>query len=386
MNITKNKIINKYSIIGSSLLFFYIFCTLWIEKFVEIQDWPTINENWKNIGISGIITFEILWIYFYFKPKLEIKENPQISKLNFFIPLIISSIVLFIYYFAYYPGFFVYDSFGQIEWTKNQSNWHPVIHTLLSIKIPLKLANNHIEIITFLQSIYYILALSYFIYALRKVNFSKWFCSIILIQSLLTPYSINILSVEKDYLFAIFCILTLSFYIQIISIPNWLTIPKAILFGIIITMCTLLRNNAPLFTFPLIINLFIFKKSNKNFLNISILSGLTLYFIIINPIYKTYNVYKSKNYLKIETTGIPFTIIGSIAKNDFDKFSTETQNDLLSIAPKTIWEKYEDTIDKYNGWNSIKFLIHWKRLNDTPLKRIFEIMFEAIQINPKKAL
>ena len=53
----------------------------------------------------------------------------------------ISFFVLFIYYAAYFPGAFPTDSIAQYQQviTGKYSDWHPVLHTLFSFWLPLKI-------------------------------------------------------------------------------------------------------------------------------------------------------------------------------------------------------------------------------------------------------
>ena len=378
----KIKNINKTAFIILSLYSLFI---IWSRTFLSQENFPSFFQSILFLICACGLSF--LYFQLFSKKWFDIKPNQKISKKNFFIPLIISLTVLYLYYFAYYPGIMVYDSIEQIrQITENSySNWHPFIQTFLFYKIPLEIFNFRVESIVFIQNIYFSLAFSYMIYVLRKLNYPKKLCIINIIISLFSYYAVLTVSPQKDSSFTIFTMLTFSFYIQICYIKNYLTVTKAIIFGIILTLCSLVRNNAPLYTFFIILNLFILAKSKTKYIFISILTALISYLIIEFPLQSFYNVKKLKmeEYFVLETSGIPFMMIGKIAKENWNEIPKNEQILLNKILPKEKWRKYYH--DESN-WNGIKWGSNMDLINKMKYKDIFKLTYNVVKIAPQKAI
>ena len=107
------------------------------------------------------------------------KIKGENQKAQFFLNLsfyIIPFAILLLYYIAYYPGGFSYDSIDQYTQAieNHYNDWHPVIQTLFAFKLPLSLTGGWIGSIVLFQIICFSVVLGYAFNTIYKYTNLKY--------------------------------------------------------------------------------------------------------------------------------------------------------------------------------------------------------------------
>ncbi len=278
-------------------------------------------------------------------------SNIKWKMLFFGVPFLVS----FFKYITYYPTAFSTDSFSQYSQaiTNRYNDWHPVIQTLFSFKLPLTLTGGWIGSISLFQIFVLSLAISYSLLSLQKYTNNKYALFALLFIVLNPKVSNTTLYPWKDVPFAIGALLMTSFSLHIFCTRgNWIK-RKAnlILFIVVFALTTLFRHNALLFTIPLIIAV-TFYLDKKSVMVICICAA-ALIAGIKGPLYSALNV-ESPDQRQVETLGLPMTIIGAAVTYTPELVDHETLDFAYKIAPRDVWEeKYH-----YGSYNDVKWDSH----------------------------
>ena len=268
--------------------------------------------------------------------------------LFFLIPLIL----FFAKYIIYYPGAFSPDSLTQYQQalTGSYNDWHPVIQTLLSIKLPLVLTGGWIGSITLFQIICFSVILAYALYTIRKHTNNRY-AILAMLFIMLNPQTTNMAMFPwKDVSFAMGALLLVTYALRIyFTSGDWIKRPlNLIAFIITAALTTLVRHNALLFTIPLFIAI-AFLINWKRAL-IVCAGAIILIAAIKIPLYSALHVEKPDK-RQIETLGLPMNIIGSVATYFPEQLDDETRSFIYQVAPEEVWEeKYT-----YGNYNSVKW-------------------------------
>lgn len=277
----------------------------------------------------------------------EVKPSNRTKILFFIVPFV----SFLLRYIAYYPGGFFVDSMLQLYQTINNSysDWHPVIQTLLSIKLPMWITRGWFGSIILFQIIGFSVAIYYALSSIAKyINTKSAF--VVLILFCFNP-QINNFAVTnlKDVSFAICALVLITYYFNIyFTDGKWLKSHlNTIVFIVAFALTTLIRHNAILFTIPLACILFLLVYRKKAL--IIMLGTIVLIAGIKFPLYSYLNV-RTVGQGQEEILGLPLTVIGNVVSNDPDSLDDETKEFAYKIAPKEIWENEFD-----RDYNSIKW-------------------------------
>lgn len=311
------------------------------------------------------------------------KENSKIKwRIMFFvIPL---SVFLF-YYMAYFPGGFSPDSIVQYTQAINNeyNDWHPVIQTLLAIKLPLMITGGWIGSITLFQIIVFSSVLSYSLYSLM-IWTNRRFTIAAMLFILLNPQMGNIAMFPwKDVSFAIGALLLLTYAMHVyFSDGKWMQKKmNMVLFIVVEVLTTLFRHNALLFTIPLAVAVFCFISRKRM---VVIVMGILILGISIKiPLYTMLNV-EQPDKRQVETLGLPMNIIGAVAAKNPEALDIETKEFVYKVAQKNVWEtKYS-----YGNYNSVK----WDQLTNNDVieeygaLKVLSMMFRCLKNSPREAI
>ena len=337
--------------LSSLLLSFYTSVVWALYIFINF------TKNFRFILILSPFIFAAAYAVFYPLTKWLRKmqpDNETYSKKNklsvFIISALVSFAVMMVWFQVYAPGCFVTDplrQYGQAV-TGNYNDWHPVWHTFLFYTIPLKLTNN-VNSIVFLQLIYFALTMGYMSLTISELwNIKAGVISLIYI--LFNPFvCFTMLYPYKDIAFALAALNCFIISVRLIYRENqtsktW----KLILFAFLLASATIFRHNAVLFTFPLLIALFL-QIEKKTSVKIIVFTLIAV-FIIKVPVYSMLEVEKPDSRVE-ETMGLPLTVIGNVAKCVPEISDKELSEFAYTIAPKEKWQS-----DYYCGsYNSIKW-------------------------------
>ena len=280
---------------------------------------------------SGTTTHSFLWLLLFF-----------------LIPLIL----FLAKYIICYPGAFSPDSIVQYSQAiSNQYNdWHPVIQTLLFIKLPLLLTGGWIGSIALFQIVEFSVILAYALYTIRR-HTNNLYAILAMLFIMMNPQTTNMAMYPwKDVSFAMGALLLITYTLRIyFTSGNWIKRPlNLIAFILTATLTTLMRHNALLFTIPLFIAIaFLIHWKHA----LVILAGVIILIAAIKiPLYSALHVEKSDS-RQIETLGLPMNIIGSVATYAKEDLDEETRTFIYQVAPEEAWEESYT----YGDYNSVKW-------------------------------
>lgn len=261
--------------------------------------------------------------------------------------------VFLIYYFGFYPGGFTADSFSQYEQAINDCyrDWHPVLQTLFSYKLPLTLTGGWLGSIILFQILCFSAVLSYvFCVILQCTNWKFTVLSMCFI--LLNPQTgCLVLYSWKDAAFALGAMLVLTYALRIFVTKGvWLQKPlHIVLFVLAAVTTTFFRHNAILFTAPLVLAAFLYATRKRG---IVLVLGFVLLFSAVRfPLYAAMDV-AAPDKRQIETLGFPMTIIGAVTAKYPQALDSETKEFAYAVAPKEVWEdRYKPGTYNYIKWD-----------------------------------
>ena len=268
--------------------------------------------------------------------------------LFFFIPLIL----FLVKYIIYYPTAFSPDSIVQYQQvlTGSYIDWHPVMQTLLFIKLPLLLTGGWIGSITLFQIIVFSVILAYALYTIRT-HTNALYAILAMLFIVLNPQTTNMAMYPwKDVSFAMGALLLVTYALRIyFTSGDWIRHPlNLIAFILTMALTTLMRHNALLFTIPLFIAIVFLINWERTLI---IVAGVIILIVLIKiPLYSALHVEKAED-RQIETLGLPMNIIASVATYAPDDLDEGTRAFAFQIASEEVWkEKYT-----YGDYNSVKW-------------------------------
>ena len=264
------------------------------------------------------------------------------DKFKFFVRTwLIFFAAFFVIYIIFYPGGFSGDSiwqYGQAKGLTHYNDWHPVLHTLFAFTLPLKLSGGWVGSVALFQIIIFSGALAYMFSTILEYS-SKKYTRIVLIYTLVSPATLGIsVCMYKDTSFAAMAVIAMTMAIRIyFTNGKWLNDTKhMILFVIILTVATIFRHNAILFTLPLLLAVIFFaQRWRKIFMPVLFLA---LLFMIKWPLYSYLNV-EAPGYRQFETLGVPLEIINTAARETPERLDP----DILDFAKKYNSDYVEET-------------------------------------------
>lgn len=309
------------------------------------------------------------------KKELERREKIVI----FSISAAASFTILMIWFWAYLPGSFSWDSITQYEQAINgtYNDWHPVWHTFLFFTIPLKIFKRPSAIV-FLQLFYFALLMGYLTVTICELS-SRKAGAVSFAYIMLNPYTgYTLLYPWKDIAFsmgALFC--TIMAVRMILKKKNAAKLWKLAVFGVVLASTTIFRHNAILYTAPLLLVL-LFHLDKKTWLRMLAFFVAAL-FIIKVPVYRALQVEKPEQRV-LESMGLPLTVIGNVAKETPEAMDEELSEFVYAIAPQEMWDQYY-----YRGsFNSIK----WKDIDTTIVEEegyggMLHLMLKCFRLSPQ---
>lgn len=260
------------------------------------------------------------------------------------------------------------------------------MHTLLFFTLPLKLSGGRVWAIVLMQIICFSASFGYLTATLRRNKGSRLLCAAEILFIMLSPITGNIMMFSwKDCAFAIFAMVVTAQYVNsICSKGAWLEKPINLIFFVISSvLATLMRHNAILFIFPILVVLAVLCRSKKRLVAGMLAGFLGLLLIIKGPVYSIYKVEKPDRRI-VETTGICMVILGGAVTEEPDKLPEHIRDFLYSVSPQEVWEeKY-----KSGDFNSVKWneRTNLDVIEDLGAGRLLKYTLEAIKACPMSSL
>ena len=289
--------------------------------------------------------------------KLRFLDEPKKMDLKFGgLIFLLTAGVMGVYYAAYYPGGVIIDSFNQWYQVQNGTyvDWHPVIHTLLFMKLP-SLICNHIGFVNFLQVVWIGLSCAYLGMVMERWGIRKVLCAVSICLGIAAPASSIVHSFcWKDTAMTIFAIVLAGLTMQIVcSKGEWLRNKGHVLvFALIGALTALMRHNGILLVGPLmvLVVLIYWKQLRYYALAAGILTALFMAGIKV-PVYHVLNV-QSHSQVSAETLGLPMTILANVLVHEPEQLDPACREFLYRIGSQELWE----STYKEGNWNSAKWM------------------------------
>lgn len=202
------------------------------------------------------------------------KKIVDIPLVVFLISFFGLGLVYLIFFFAFYPGLFVFDARTQyISFlNNNMSEFHPLLHTVMLGKVIQVISsepysiNHGVAVFVAIQLLFSISAFSTLTaYAVNKCKSISAFIISFLFFAFFPPIVWGSFSVTKDTYFCIFFIFSVIFSVSFCENPKkfFKSVYMPVLFGICITLMCIFRNNC-IYAIPfLFLFLLIFVKDKK---------------------------------------------------------------------------------------------------------------------------
>ena len=336
-------IVNFFKKIKDNLLqeIIMIFLALYLS-FINVWDFYYFH---KFAFLSLFILFYIVIRIFF--PKLvnyELKENNEkFSKKEFLIYGLVLLLVFAFSLIAWYPANTNPDTITQWNQvlTNDYGNWHPIIQTIFTFKIPSLIYKDFISCSIF-QIIFIGSIMLYFCYFLRKYFFSKKTTILILLIMVLNPSFMKMsVGLIKDVSFSWCIFLGTLLLIQIVMTKGkWLDSFKHKILLVITSLGILLfRHNGIVCILCMFIYLIIIatNKNRRKVYTYIFISLLCLRFILYNVTYPLLKIPADGG--KVDLMGIAMNQISYIYHKNVEM--TKEEKALLDkFAPKEVWDEY----------------------------------------------
>ena len=306
----------------------------------------------------------------------------------FAVAFTVSLSILLVYYVAFFPGAFSQDSYVQFLQAKTgiYNDWHPFMHTLLFFTLPLKLSGGRVGAIVLMQIICFSASFGYLTATLRRNKCSCLLCAVEILFIMLSPITGNIMMFPwKDCAFAIFAMVVTAQYVNsICSKGTWLEKPiNLICFIAFSALAVLMRHNAILFIFPILVVLAVLCRSKKRLVAGMLAGFLGLLIIVKGPVYSIYKVEKPDRRI-VETTGMCMVIMGGAVTEEPDRLPEHIRDFLYSVSPQEVWEEeYKSGDFNYVKWDEQTNVYVIENLG---VEKLLKYTLETIKSCPKSSL
>ncbi len=312
------------------------------------------------------------------------EKNPAREKLLRSLFYILPTMLLLLYYFAYYPGGFTSDSIGQYEQavSNRYNDWHPVLQTLFAFKLPLLLSGGWSGSIVLFQILVFSAVLGYtfdtaYLYAGRKYAIGT------MVYILANPLLRIAMYPWKDVTFAIAALLLTTFSLHVyMSKGNWIRNPLHFTaFAVACVLATICRHNGILFTVPLLFAL-MFQVSGKRFaILVLVVAALTT--AVKGPLYSVLEV-KKPGSRQIEILGLPMNAISAAVSITPDQIDGDILDFAHQIAPQDVWEEYFI----YGNYNPFKMSgkTDHSVIEQVGSKRVLEMAARCVKESPQASI
>ncbi len=289
------------------------------------------------------------------------------------------------YWFAYYPGGFNLDAYGQwcqIQGDMQFNNWHPFFVTAIYWMLT-RIINSLAFCIGFQLFLFSLSAAALLVKTSEKCGSVLWGIVLGLINAFNPAVVMNNICLIKDVYFTIVMIWAEIFLVILLETKDSsLSIKNCILLAVIALLLLLIRHNGILFVVPLMLSVAMINKQNIRRVMIisAIVIGLTA--AIEGPVFDALNVRKHDNPIG-EVVGIPMAQMANAMLEDPEDVPPGVREFLLKIADKEIWEKEYVT----GEWDSVKWKLDVTELfQDTDLLTIIMLSCDTFVHCPKASI
>ena len=318
------------------------------------------------LGICTIISFQLfdrLWMWLFF-PLLYIVVRYLLEKACHYLVLRehlekflfseekkgiflrLFAIIFFgqlLFWFAYYPGGFNLDAYGQwdqIHGVQALNNWHPVLTT--GIYWLLTRIVDNLAFVIFVQICIYSVVAAILLNELCLLGIKRIFVFIVAIVTAINPaICTNNICLIKDVIFTIAITLLTWTLLRIYSTKGgFIKNAKGATFLIIqLITISLIRHNALFFALPVMILLFLLYRQYR--VQLCVIVSVAIFGIIMiqGPIYSLMKVERHSNIVG-EVVGVPMASMANTLVANSEHIPQDVKDYLLDIADMNDWKEY----------------------------------------------
>lgn len=292
-------------------------------------------------------------------------------------------LIQLIYWFAYFPGGFNLDSYGQwdqVHGLMAWNNWHPVLTTMIYWLITRIIDDMAFCIL--IQLVVFSLSISLLFCDIYMCGVPTYLLYLGALFIGINPaIAMNNVCLIKDVPFAIGTVWMLRTNLRIIcSRGEWVKTKKCRIILIVeILFLSLVRHNAIFLVFPYVILLgVVYYCRYQQFLRILFLS-IFLLLLVEGPMFSTLGIKQHTNVVG-EMVGVPMAAMVNSYVDDYENIPIDVKNFLENIAEDREWK------EKYivGEWDSCKWDFGGIYLfEDESLRHILKMFVSTIRLCPQ---
>ena len=354
---SQNSTLNNTKQLGALSTFWIGIVAIYASTVAYFSVWDTLQYVYLLpllfLGFASILK----WFYKRSQKVVFLQTRSVMIRESRFVFAIAFSIIFcsqMLFWFAYYPGGFNLDAYGQwdqVHGLMALNNWHPVLTTGLYWIIT-RVCDSFAFCI-FVQLLVFSLSAAYLLFVLSNIGISRIILILASVYIAVCPgIGMNNVCLFKDVPFTIALIWMTVIGIRLIETEGkWLcSIVHSLLFAAVLIIIPLIRHNGIFYSFALLFcALLLFRKEIKQLLAVSAVVIFAL-LLVEGPVFKALSVEHHGNFVG-ESVGIPMAIMANAYVTDRENTPKEVQDFLLSIADESAWEeKYE-----LGEWDSCKW-------------------------------
>lgn len=304
--------------------------------------------------------------------------------------LIIFVIVLsghLFYWFAFFPGGFNLDAYGQwsqVHGNQQLNNWHPVFVTGIYWLLT-RIVDRFWFCILF-QIVLFSVSISCLLVKIGKLIMRPGIMIVIALFEAINPaITINNICLVKDVYFTIWVIWIAYILVELCAVKTDISkIPKklGVPLGLFSVAMLLTRYNAIFYVLPLFILIWIcWKGCRKDIFKIAIVV-LIINLLISGPVYKLIGVRPHDNPTG-EIVGMPMAMMVNALLTDPENIPEDVESFLLEIANRDEYEELYIT----GEWDSVKWKVGGTELlKNESLSRILWLSLKTFMSCPRASI
>lgn len=320
-----------------------------VSLYVSIVLYLSVWDDLERIALLPVLFVAICYIIFSLRKKVAAvgiqltNDSPTFSSIPFYV---IVFLIVFggqlLYWFAYYPGGFNLDAYGQwdqVHGLQHLNNWHPVLTTAFYWLITR--VYDSFAFCIFAQLLAFSASISYVLLVLHRLRIKDMLLIIVALYISLNPaIGMNNVCLFKDVPFTIAIIWATTFLIKIIeSDGEWINpLLHRVLVTALLVGVALIRHNGIFYIIPFLICLLILYKRQWR-KHCSILLGFgVLLTLVQGPLFSALSIEQHSNFTG-EAVGIPMATMANVYISDPENIPEDVETFLLSIATEEEWHK-----------------------------------------------
>ena len=243
----------------------------------------------------------------------------------------------------------VFDQYRQVvDPSVPYNDWHPVIHTLLALKLPL-LATGSVDSIVVFQAAGFSAMLAWAAATLLRHGGIGWAVALELLVLLNPVVPSTLMYPWKDLWFGIACgFATTGCMKALLTNGEWVRRwSRALPMGIVLACACMLRHNGILFALPCAALLM--WMGGRRHGSVVVCSALAIVAAMRLVLYPMLAV-EAPDKRTTEIVGLPMSVVANVMKEDHGSLDEDTREFAYAVAPQAVWDEYVPT-----GYNSIKW-------------------------------